>query len=187
MPLPGVTPHRHSLVRLRRFGSISYSFIHATRRLLKHLKTLAGPHFNQLPKTTWQRSNYLLTNNHCYGQTDISSVNKARFQIFTSSVSGNLRELPPSRSSLTLHVMRSPYQSGWIWGNSVSEKACPPVAEWGWFCTDGVRIQIEWCKLDAGLELMTLATLVKTCKCKRSDNSCFHANVAIAPSSNLYV
>ena len=83
--------------------------------------------------------------------------------------------------------MRSAYQSGWIWGNSVSEKACPPVAEWGWFCTDGVRIQIEWCKLDAGLELMTLATLVKTCKCKRSDNSCFHANVAIASSSNLYV
>ena len=114
----------------------------------------------------------MLTNNHCYGQTDISSVNKARFQIFNSSVSGNLRELPPSRSSLTFHVMRSPYQSGWIWGNSVSEKACPPVAEWGWFCTDGVRIQIEWCKLDAGLELMT---------------SCFHANVAIAPSSNLYV
>ena len=160
MPLPGVTPHRHSLVRLRRFGSISYSFIHATRRLLKHLKTLAGPHFNQLPKTTWQRSNYLLTNNHCYGQTDISSVNKARFQIFTSSVSGNLRELPPSRSSLTLHVMRSPYQSGWIWGNSVSEKACPPVAEWGWFCTDEVRLQIEWCKLDTDLELMALATLV---------------------------
>ena len=97
---------------------------------------------------------------HCYGQTDISSINEARFQIFTSSVSGNLRELPPSRSSLTLHVMRSAYQSGWIWGNSVSKKACPPVAEWGWFCTDEVRLQIEWCKLDTDLELMALATLV---------------------------
>ena len=49
-----------SLVRLRRFGSISYSLIHAMRRLLKHLQSLAGPHFDQLPKTTWQRSNYLL-------------------------------------------------------------------------------------------------------------------------------
>ena len=30
--------------------------------------------------------------NHCYGQTDVLSVNEARFQIFTSSVSGNLGE-----------------------------------------------------------------------------------------------
>ena len=30
--------------------------------------------------------------NHCYGQTDVLSVNEARFQIFTSSVSGNFRE-----------------------------------------------------------------------------------------------
>ena len=30
--------------------------------------------------------------NHCYGQTDVLSVNEARFHIFTSSVSGNFRE-----------------------------------------------------------------------------------------------
>ena len=32
--------------------------------------------------------------NHCYGQTDVLSVNGARFQIVTSSVSGNLSYLP---------------------------------------------------------------------------------------------
>ena len=32
--------------------------------------------------------------NHCYGHGSLASVNEARFKIFQSSVSKNLRELP---------------------------------------------------------------------------------------------
>ena len=115
--------------------------------------------------------------NHCYGQAQIQSVNEARFQMFTSSVSGNLRELPPSRNSLELHIMRSAYQSGWIWGNTLSQAVCPPVTEWGWLCANGISLEIEWYRRNSGIsEVMTLAKLIKTCKCKQSNTSCKRCN-----------
>ena len=70
--------------------------------------------------------------NYCYGQESLTSVNEAHFRIFKSSASRNLRELPPCRSSLELHVQRSAYQSGWVWGNTLSQKTAPPVPNWGW-------------------------------------------------------
>ena len=40
---------------------------------------------------------------HCYGLPLINSVNESRFQIFSSSVSGNLRELPPTKKPGTAY------------------------------------------------------------------------------------
>ena len=124
MPLLAETPHLYSLVRLRRFGSISCSLIHIPRN---EEVTKAFGSLSCTPLLAAVQDNMAdieLFINHCYGQTDVLSVNEARFQIFTLSVSGNLRELPLSRSSLTLHVMRSAYQSGWILDNTVSKTAC---------------------------------------------------------------
>ena len=116
--------------------------------------------------------------NHGYGQTNLHSVDESRFTIFTSLVSGNLRELPPTKKSLELHVMRSAYQSGWVWGNTLSQEICPSLTEWGWVCSNGINLQIEWYRRDSISETMTLAKLIKTCKCKKSSTSCKRCNCA---------
>jgi len=111
--------------------------------------------------------------NYCYGQVNEESINEASYQIFSSLVSGKLRQIPPSRNSLILHIMRSAYQSGWIWGNTLSEMACPPVTDWGWTIhEDRSRIGIVWYEKESGSDVMTLAKLIKTCKCKRSATAC---------------
>ena len=78
--------------------------------------------------------------NYCYGYGGIQSINSVRFRIINTSVSKNLRELPPCFVSLKLHVLRSAFQSGWIWGNTVSNKQIPALTEWAgkWI------IQIGW-------------------------------------------
>ena len=70
---------------------------------------------------------------YCYGRGDLQTVDMARYQIFTSKASGNLQELPPTKNSSKLHIMRSAFQGGWIWGNTIRQTICPPVSEWGWF------------------------------------------------------
>ena len=49
--------------------------------------------------------------NHCYGH-------------------GSLKEHSPFLSSLKYNVLRIPYQSGWLWDNTLSHKTVPPVTEW---------------------------------------------------------
>ena len=55
-------------------------------------------------------------------------VNELRYEIFVSSSSNELRDIPPSLDALSLHVCRSAFQAGWIWGNSVSQAACPSAS-----------------------------------------------------------
>ena len=42
-------------------------------------------------------------------------VNKLRYLLFTI-LDNNMRKLPPTREALRLHVFRSTYAAGWIWG-----------------------------------------------------------------------
>ena len=71
--------------------------------------------------------------NFSYGMDpDIPSVNEARYQIFTQSASDNLIQLPPSRMSPKLHTLRSAFQAGWVWRNSLQQITCLPLTDWGW-------------------------------------------------------
>ena len=120
--------------------------------------------------------------NFCYGQEGLTSVNEARLKIFKSSVSKNLRELPPCRSSLELHVQRSAYQSGWVWGNTLSQKPVPPVYDWGWYKVQDGRLGIRWCPIDTSLNNndSILLDSIKTCRCKDICKNCNCARKNIA-------
>ena len=56
-------------------------------------------------------------------------INQTRFQMSSDLISGIIRDLPPSRRALEMHVLRSVFQSGWVWGNTISARTPPPVAE----------------------------------------------------------
>ena len=56
----------------------------------------------------------------------------ARLSIYTSSFKDSFRILPPSTDALELHILRSCYQAGWIWGNTLSQTQSSPPMEWGW-------------------------------------------------------
>ena len=103
---------------------------------------------------------------YSFGLKDQKSVDEARFEIFRSSSAGNLRELPPSQNSLKLHVLRSAYQSGWVWGNTLSSQDLPLLTDWGWKYDENSRIRIHWFKEDLNSGRMKLLELIKTCKCE---------------------
>ena len=77
--------------------------------------------------------------------------------MFISKSSDNLRDLPPAKDSLILHVMRSAYRGGWIWGNTSAEITLPSVEEWGW-----QRLYIKWTSIEGS----NLDFILETCKCR---------------------
>ena len=100
-------------------------------------------------------------------------INTLRWKLFKASSSNNIRELPPTKSSLQLHVLRAAFQAGWIWGNSISQENWPDVQDYGWKVTQDV-LCIRWCE-DSPLrpdELFKMVT--NTCKCstKPSPEKC---------------
>ena len=54
-----------------------------------------------------------------------STVDVTRFDLFASSATGNLREIPPWTNALQMHVLPSAFQSCWVWGNTLSAENCP--------------------------------------------------------------
>ena len=46
----------------------------------------------------------------------MADVNKLLYLLFTKLRDNNIRKLPPTREALCLHVFRSTYAAGWIWG-----------------------------------------------------------------------
>ena len=93
-------------------------------------------------------------------------LNDFRLQLFKKASSNNLRELPPSQQGLNLHIKRSIYQSGWIWGNSITQRAIPPATEFGWFNT-GDNLAILWTLGSSG---DLLKKITKTCGCRSGPN-----------------
>ena len=53
-------------------------------------------------------------------------LDEFRFEMFQRSNANDRRNLPPSVAALVLHVHRSAYQAGWVWGNSLELCAPPP-------------------------------------------------------------
>ena len=103
---------------------------------------------------------------YSFGQNDQNSVDNARYIIFSSSPNSNLRELPPSQTALKEHVLRSAYQSGWIWGTTLSSQEVPPLTDMGWIYNENKMLQMHWFNEDVNSSSMKLMELIKTCKCK---------------------
>ena len=69
-----------------------------------------------------------------------------RLQLFKISSNNNFQELPSSEEGLEIHIRRSIYQSGWIWGNSTRQEQVPPVKSYGWTVQEE-SLSIHWTKL----------------------------------------
>ena len=93
---------------------------------------------------------------------EIYDLDELRFQMFRISSNNCFRDLPPSKQALKLHVKRSAYQAGWIWGNSISQIDSPHPQDWGWL-VNNEQLIIEWTEVH---DQSTLTSLVKTCKCR---------------------
>ena len=106
------------------------------------------------------------------------TLNELRFMLFSSSPSGNLRELPPSESALQQHILRSTYQAGWVWGNTLSQRPLPPVTDCGWkMNSSNNKLVMKWTDTaDQMSTMMSLSNLLKTCKCAKSTTECINCS-----------
>ena len=111
-----------------------------------------------------------------YGFPLLSSVNEVRFRIYCTSTTKNLRHLPPSRAALEMHVLRSTFQSGCIWGNTLSQEDPPDVTNWGWTVAESGTLSFKWTDINPDNNTMTLNQLVKTCKCSKANTKCTTCN-----------
>ena len=95
-----------------------------------------------------------------------------RLELFKSGSSNNISsEIPPSKRGLNLHIRRSTYQSGWVWGNTISQEPSPQLEDFGWKVTgSGIKLTIVWSPNMTG---DLLKRITKTCSCKsvKSDSS----------------
>ena len=91
-------------------------------------------------------------------------INILRWKLFKASSSNNIRELPPTSSSLHLHVLRAAFQAGWIWGNSISQENCPDAQNFGWKIVQNV-LCIKWCDESQHSPQELFKIVTNTCKC----------------------
>ena len=96
-------------------------------------------------------------------------VNKLRFLIFSKSYENNLRKLPPTKDALKLHVLRSAYVAGWIWGTALNfEVARPSPFMWGWKCDEKINFIPDWCSSSEN----TLNDILYPCNCQNKCTRC---------------
>ena len=99
---------------------------------------------------------------YIYTKTDMD-LNKARLSVYMTSVKDSLRVLPPSSDALKLHIRRSCYQAGWIWGNTLSQQESTSPEQWGWYIHQD-RLIITGATTSS-LGALRLAKIITTCKC----------------------
>ena len=59
----------------------------------------------------------------------------------------NWESFPQKRETLKLHVLRSTYTGGWIWGvTSYPSDQIPSPVDWGWNYSKDNRFAVDWCK-----------------------------------------
>ena len=156
-------------------GSDSTSAFYQKSKLIIHSKWMESP-FEDEVTAAFQRLSWCATEStiddcipvinkfivFVYGGINIT-LNSYRFLLFKASSSNNLRDLPPSEDGLELHIRRSQYQAGHVWGNSTSQFPTPPLEECGWSLNNG-RLSIQWVKSNDGEALIN--KVIKTCKCQ---------------------
>ena len=135
--------------------------------------TTAFQKLSWLPTDDTVKNNLLVIEQYiCYAYAKrIDDLDDLRFQTFKSASNNSFRELPPSKAALALHVKRSAYQSGWVWGNSISQEITPSIEDCGW-TINNEQLIVRWAN---ELDQSTLTKLTKVCKCRSdtgSDNKC---------------
>ena len=109
----------------------------------------------------------------------VNDGNRLRHMMFQKSSENNLRKLPPTKDSLKMHVLRSAYDAGWMWGSILQGRICIPSAiEWGWKYNADRQIVPAWCNTSK----ITLDDYLFTCTCK---NICTRCRCAIKNQSCL--
>ena len=119
---------------------------------------------------------------HFYGSSTASQLSQLRLDKFRAMTSNDLRELPPTSSSLKLHILRSCYQAGWVWGNTFSQNDCPNLSDMGWLVSEN-SIEVKWTDVSE-VSFNLLNNLLNCCKCrtvsckgcscKRNNLNCLH-------------
>ena len=102
-----------------------------------------------------------------------------RFSRFMTSPTTNLRAMMPAPGSYGLHIMRSAYQAGWVWGNTLEQRTPPPTEDWGWLIHEG-KLYIQWTLSSNGPVMLSEVisvykcrkALCKQCKCAKSNKPC---------------
>ena len=107
-----------------------------------------------------------------------SDIDDLRFNLFLQMPDNNLKKLPPSKSSLRYHVLRSAFVSGWIWGSILIHDAqLPKLIDWGWKSHNDTSVPI-W-----STSFLCIDTVIFTCSCKDfcSRCKCFRQKVSCLP------
>ena len=95
-----------------------------------------------------------------------STIDVTRFDLFASSVTGNLREIPTLQHALQMHVLRSAFPSGWVRRNTLSAENRPVVSELGWnMIPEEDGLTLKWTEHKNIPDHLQLANIIKTCKC----------------------
>ena len=107
-------------------------------------------------------------------------LDEFRFQLFQRSSTNDLRSLPPSAAALVLHINRSAYQAGWVWGNTLTLYPTPSPKLWGWNLFKE-HLFVKWTfsnthvDLDPVLGICRCRTLKCTsCNVQRTEESVSH-------------
>ena len=75
-----------------------------------------------------------------------NDINRLRFLLFTKSSENKLRKLPSTREAFQLHILRSAYSAGWIWGITLQPSdQIPSPVDWGWKYSKGNIFAVDWC------------------------------------------
>ena len=106
------------------------------------------------------------------------TLGETRYNLFIMSAKMDLRLLPPSKKALKMHILRSSYQAGWIWGNVVSQRAPPDATSWGWTMSHSDnRLQVLWQPPEVDSSSSNaLVLLLKSCKCSGERSKCTVCN-----------
>ena len=110
-----------------------------------------------------------------------NDLDELRMDLFKSSTTNSFRDLPPSTDGLGLHVRRSAYQSGWVWGNSISQEKCPSIEESGWIVESG-KIGFRW---SISFDPNMIIKVTKSCKCKQGSSKTKKCNSCSCAKSNV--
>ena len=103
-----------------------------------------------------------------------TGLSELRYELFKSSTSNALRKIPPSTDALQLHVLRSSYVAGWVWGGALEDpSSIPSPSDWGWMANSGGKLVPKWTS-DSDLDIEQHCLF--TCKCKSECKRCCCAN-----------
>ena len=77
----------------------------------------------------------------------MNDVNRLRLLLCTKSSDKKLRKLPPTREALQLHILRSVYAAGCIWGVTLQPSdQIPSLVNWEWKYSQNNRFALDWCR-----------------------------------------